>query len=113
MINQMLSYREGNPEEVRKGRWMNILLLSFIVMGILITLTDALSPQSQLAASLLIDLTTVIFLGFLYLINRRGFVTLAAGGLVVAIATNIIVASFTLELSLGPSLGYPALFALV
>ncbi len=113
MIDHLLSYHEGDPEEARKGRWMNILLLSFIVMGILLTLADALSPRSQLASSLIIDLVTVILLGGLYLVNRQGYVTLAAAGLIMVISANIIVASFTLELSLGPALGYPALFALV
>jgi methyl-accepting chemotaxis protein len=79
----------------------------------LLTIADAANPRSQLAGSLVIDLLTVIFLVAVYLINRRGYITLAAGGLVVAIAANIIAASFTLDLSLGPALGYPALFALV
>jgi methyl-accepting chemotaxis protein len=113
MINRLLSYQVGDPEQQRKGRWMNTLLLSFIVMGVLLTIADAANPRSQLAGSLVIDFLTVIFLVGVYLINRRGYLTLAAGGLVVAIAANIIAASFTLDLTLGPALGYPALFALV
>lgn len=113
MLDRMLNYGVGDPEEARKGRWMNILLLSFILIGLLLTLTDALSSRSQLASSLIIDFVTVIFLVGLYLINRRGYLNVAAAGLIVAIAANIIVASFTLDLSLGPALGYPALFALV
>jgi signal transduction histidine kinase len=107
---RLLRSAAPTPELARQGRWLNALLLSFVVIGTLAAPVGLFVPHSGL---LQIDGTAVLVFVGLYLLNRRGAVRLAAGGLVITLAIASLAPAAFWEGSLSSKLIEPVLFVLV
>src|SRR5207253_2652775 len=97
MFAWLLDCPAPTPEQQRKGRWLNGLVLIFCALALGIIINGLLTNQLQF---LLADLVTTALLLLLYLINRRGFYTAASIMLVSVLSAAIIGPMFVLPLGL-------------
>lgn len=109
MLTQFIEVRHPDADLARKARWLNRVLLSFIltgavgVAGMLLLLPFSL----QTAVSALI----VPMLVGLYALSRRGLITPALIGLLILLTGAVLQAGLTLPNY--ATLSYPVLFVLV
>ncbi len=109
MLKSLIDVTLPDADLARKARWLNRVLLSFIVLGALSALAIlVVVPFSITSAA---DILAVVVLVGLYLLNRRGFVSVALIGLLALITASLLQAGLTVS-GLAP-LVYPALFVLV
>ena len=99
-----------DPEQARKGRWLNGLFLSFLILD---TFLLVLTPFTGSISLLLPDLLLEFLLLALYLVNRAGFVTVAATALVLGLLLGIFAPLPFQALTPALALAYPALFIVV
>lgn len=109
MLTRLIEVSFPDADHTRKVRWLNRLLLSFIVIAVLWGLTSLFTiPLSSFAH--LFNLLLVGLLAVLYLLNRRGLVTPALLGLLTLMVGAMVQQSLAQQdLAV---LVYPALFVL-
>jgi hypothetical protein len=109
MLTRFVEVRHPDADLVRKARWLNRVLLSFILTGSLgvVGMLLWLPFSAQTAVSALI----VPLLVGLYALSRRGFVTVSLVGLLILLTGAVLQAG--LALPNFATLSYPALFVLV
>jgi signal transduction histidine kinase len=110
LLDRLLWCTAPTPELARQGRWLNVLLLSFLVIGTLVFPVGWLIPHSGL---LLIDGTALLVFIGLYLLSRQGAVRLAAIGLVTTLGIASLAPAAFWNGSLSSKLFEPVLFVLV
>ena len=104
----LLRCQAADPDQARKGRWLNWLLLIFIALQTLLTLPVFFSPDLQVQF-MAVDVFLLGALLVLYYLNRRGFVTFTAATLVVAMALAILAAALFTNTDQALALIYPTL----
>src|SRR5215217_5699448 len=110
MLERLTYCAAADPDQRHKGRWLNRILLSFFVLGVLVNLlTVFLLPPSD---ALFANIVTVLLIVAIYFLNRRGFVT-AATLILLAIIAAAIVASGALTTVGLSALAYPGLLIVV
>ncbi len=110
MLERLFDCAAADPEVARKGRWLNRLLVSFIVIGGVIVITSALLlPFSMVTIT---NGAAVLLLVGLYFINRRGYVGVTLW-ILLALVMAAVIFSATGEHDNLAVLMYPALFVLV
>jgi methyl-accepting chemotaxis protein len=109
MLERLLYCAAPDPGQARKGRWLNRLLLSFIILGTLVVLSNLVLLQLTIATAG--NSAVIVILVGLYALNRRGYVTLATSILLGVIVVAIIQAGFLVPGSV-ELLGYPMLLVI-
>lgn len=102
-----------DPILARKRHWLQRLLVSFTLIGALILGFNEIEISAQMTRTMIPNAIATLTLLGLVVLNRRGYVTAAATGLVLVIGSNILIAAYFLNLSLAPALAYPVLFTVV
>src|SRR5689334_20257002 len=97
MLNWLLDYRATGKEQIRKGRWLNALLLTLIGIGIILSLVQQVTADPQLGQAVPVALGAVVLLLGLYVLNRQGKGILAAAGLVVVLTAAVFGVMITLK----------------
>src|SRR5215212_922276 len=109
MLTRLIAVSFPDAEQTRKVRWLNRLLLSFLAVAVLWGLTSLITvPLSSVTQ--LFNALTVGLLAGLYLLNRRGLVTLALMGLL-TLLVGVVVQQGLAQQDIAV-LVYPALFVL-
>jgi methyl-accepting chemotaxis protein len=107
MLKGLLDCAARDPEQARKGWWLNWLLLAFIVLNCVLVVVSILGPPS---AFVLADSITLLLLVGLYILNRRGFVSVVAVTLVVLCCLAVAGGCLISNASLSLALVFPAFF---
>jgi methyl-accepting chemotaxis protein len=109
MLARLVEVSLPDADQARKARWLNRLLLSFIVLGGVGVL--AMLIALPFSITVLANGIVVVVLVGLYGLSRRGFITLALVGLLTILVFAVLQAGLTI-----PGLQvlvYPALYVLV
>ncbi|HMA37050.1 MAG TPA: methyl-accepting chemotaxis protein [Chloroflexia bacterium] len=110
MVEWLIQCRNADPEQVRKGRSLSRLLLTFLVLAVALTLNNLFSPQAQF---LLIDGASAVIVIGIYLLNRRGYVAAASSVLLTLISASIILEAVSFKGGSALEWAYPAVFVVV
>jgi methyl-accepting chemotaxis protein len=113
MLDQLLECQATDPESARRGRWLNRLLLSFLVIIIPVIVVDAVLPHFPLAPGLPVN--TAAWFGVLlsYFLSRRGYVMPAILMLLITLTGTILGLTLVVNLGLTAALTFPFYFAVV
>ena len=109
MLTRFIEISHPDADLARKARWLNRVLLSFMLTGTLavVGMVAVFPFSAQIAISALV----VPLLFGLYLLSRRGFITPALVGLLTLLTGALLQAG--LVLTDFATMSYPALFVLV
>ncbi|HUS17722.1 MAG TPA: methyl-accepting chemotaxis protein [Chloroflexia bacterium] len=110
MIDRLLDCAATTTDQVRKGRWLNGLLLGFIVLSLALSAFALGSGQTAFAVP---DLLMALLMSGLYWFNRRGHVAIVAPVLVSAITLFVFALALSPGNGLAAALTYPVLLVLV
>jgi methyl-accepting chemotaxis protein len=109
MLTRFVEISHPDADLARKARWLNRVLLSFVITGLIASVGMLLA--FPFSAQIAISFIVVAALTGLYALSRRGMVTLSLVGLLVLLTAGILQAGLVLP-NVG-TLSYPALFVLV
>lgn len=113
MLNWLLEYRAADGEQLRKGRWLNALLLTLIAIGTILSLVELVAQDPQLGQAVPVAEGAVVLLLGLYGVNRQGHGMLAAAGVVAVLIGAVFGVMVLLKTGSTLALVEPMFFGLV